>query len=387
MGLANFKRFTENWTPFRFHFKLLLLFCFITYSIDAQNDQLPILKLGDPAPQLRVSQWIKGNPVQTFKKGKIYVVEFWATWCLPCIAAMPHLSIMANKYKDEVIVLGIDILERKTTSMEKVKTFVEGMGHRMDYHVAVQDSNFMEVGWFNASGEQGIPKSFVVNGEGKLAWIGHPMHLDKILPKIMNNTWDIKAELTERKESKRLAVLDDSLRVELDMFAGNPYKQDYIGKPDSALLLINEMVKKEPKLKYADFTASHTFAALLKTDLQKAYEYGRELLAATSTYDDPPFYSIIGNIEWYSDKINLPVEIYQLAAETYQARIDRIPYPEIFNMPKHYKIMARWYWLANDKPKAIDAMQKAIDAAKSRKDFSATDLKAFEFQLQQYKKR
>jgi len=255
----------------------------------------------------------------------------------------------------------------------------------MDYHVAIQDSNFMEVGWYKASGELGIPKSFVVNGEGKLAWIGHPMQLDKILPKIVNNTWDIKAELAERKETKRLAELDDSLRFELNMFAGNAYKQDYIGKPDSALLLINEMVKKEPKLKYADFTASHTFAALLKTDLQKAYEYGRGLLAATSTYDDPPYHSIIGNIEWYSDKINLPVEIYQLGAETYQARIDRIPYPEIFNMPKYYKIMAEWYWHAKDKLKAIDAQQKAIEALKSEKDFSATDLAAFEAQLRKYK--
>jgi thiol-disulfide isomerase/thioredoxin len=369
----------------RSNFKLLTFLCLIAGPTYAQNDQSPSLILGDPVPALRVHKWLKGKPVERFEKGRIYVVEFWATWCQPCIAAMPHLSNLALKYQDRVTVIGIDILENKTTSLEKIKTFVYSMGNRMDYHVAAQESNFMEVDWYKASGELGIPKSFVVNGEGKLAWIGHPMDLDKILPKVINNTWDIKIALAERKELKRLDALDDSLRFELNMYAGDAYNQDYIGKPNSALLLINEMVKKEPKLKYRLFVASHTFASLLKTDPQRAYEYGKELLAATSNYDDPPYYSIIDNIKWYSDKINLPANIYLLGAEAYQARIDRIPYPEIFDMPKHYKQMAEWYWRANDKPKAIEGMQKGIEALKSKKDFSSADLAAFESQLRQYK--
>ena len=37
------------------------------------------LKVGDPAPALTVDKWVKGEPVKEFKKGEVYVVEFWAT--------------------------------------------------------------------------------------------------------------------------------------------------------------------------------------------------------------------------------------------------------------------------------------------------------------------
>ncbi len=396
----------------RLNFRLVLLLCTIGVSSHAQNDQAPTLNIGDPAPQLQVRRWIKGTPVQKFQKGKIYVLEFWATWCKPCIAAMPHLSALAKKYTGQVKFLGIDIYEKKTTSIEKVKAFVDSMGYLMDYRVAADGNNFMVESWLGATGEkrEGIPRTFVVNAEGKLAWIGHPKDLDKVLSKIVNNTWDIKETLAKRDFNKRLAEMDDSIRFELDRFTENRikpgssfghvddsvrlelirftnerFKSDDFGKPDSALLMINEIVRKEPKLKYAPFVAIHTFSSLLKTDLHEAYKYGKVAIT-TTTYDEPPYGFIIGEIEWYSDKLSLSSEIYQLCAEAYQAKIDQISYPEIVNMPKLYTKMAEWYWRANDKAKAIGALQKAIEALKKIKNFSVTEMDALESRLLEFKK-
>ena len=58
------------------------------------------LKVGDPAPALKVDKWVKGDEVSSFQPGHVYVVEFWATWCPPCKEAIPHLTELQHKFKD-----------------------------------------------------------------------------------------------------------------------------------------------------------------------------------------------------------------------------------------------------------------------------------------------
>lgn len=233
--------------------------------------------------------------------------------------------------------------------------------------------------------DKGIPTTFVVNADGRLAWIGHPSALEVVLRKIVNGTWDIQKELATQNENNRLAALDDSLRWELVRYSGDYYKQDYIGKPDSALLMINEIVRKEPKLKYAPYMADFTFSSMLKTNPYKAYEYGK-LVIVTPTYEEPAYSVIINDISYYSDKLNLPAEIYGLGAEAYQIEIDQLTYPELVDLPRYYYRMAVWYGKAKNKSKAIDAIQRAIQELKNEKSFSKRDMSAFELLLQQYEK-
>jgi thiol-disulfide isomerase/thioredoxin len=353
------------------------------YSSFAQNPQSVSLNIGNNAPGLRVNEWLKGNPIQAFEKGKIYVLEFWATWCKPCIAAMPHVSALARQYRNKIEVLGIDVYE-KNTPLEKIKSFMNNMGDLMDYSVAADKNKFMETYWVKASGNEGIPKTIIVNEDGKVAWIGHPKELEQVVPKILDYTWDIKQASTKWNFDKYLANLDDSLNYELMIYRGDDFKQDYIGKPDAALLAINEIIRKEPGLKYAPFIGYNTFSSLIKTNTQKAYEYGKVTMV-TPTYEAPAFEAIIGAIDSYSDKLNLPAEIYELGAEAYQMRIDQTPYQEIVNMPQYYHLMAWWYWLAKNKPKAIAAEQTAVSTLKSREFYSQSALNLYMAQLDLYK--
>jgi thiol-disulfide isomerase/thioredoxin len=359
----------------------------ITVSLHAQEVAQHQINIGDSAPPLRVRAWLKGAPLHYFKRDNVYVVEFWATWCGPCKAEMPQLTAMASEYKDKVTFIGVDVYEKKTTCLEKIKAFVDSMGNGMGYEVAAEDSNFMEADWLYASGEQihGIPISFVVNAEGRLAWIGHPTELAKVLPKIVSNTWQIKEASIKRISDIHLRELDDSLHYDLAGYIGDIETADNPRKWDSLLLMIDQMVRDEPKLRYAPRIAFYTFASLLRTDLRRAYEYGRELMV-TSTYEDPDYANIFGPITLFSTKLKLPPEIYQLGAEAYQGKIDRVVYPELVNIPKLYDQMADFYWRATDRFKAISAEQKAIDVVQSRKTFSEVDLAQYRSKLEQYKK-
>src|SRR4051812_29303183 len=59
------------------------------------------LNVGDPAPALKASQWLQGEAVPTFTPGHVYVVEFWATWCGPCLQMMPHVAELQAQYRDQ----------------------------------------------------------------------------------------------------------------------------------------------------------------------------------------------------------------------------------------------------------------------------------------------
>jgi len=315
----------------RSKFQLLLLFCLMALATWAQESPSSSFNIGDTAPPLRLHAWLKGKPVRYFRKGRLYVVEFWATWCHPCKVAMPHLSALARDYKSKVTFIGVDIYEKKTTHLEKIKSFVDSMGALMDYAVAVGDSDFMPAAWLDASGEKGIPKSFLINGEGRVAWIGHPRDLAEVLPRIVSNTWDVKAALEKRILEKHLEYLDEDESYELARFRGDP------GKPDSVLVLVHELLRKEPGLKYMPAMVANTFSALLKTNPHEAYLYGKELLAATGEH--LPYDMIYKNVEGFPTR--LPAEIYQLAAEAFQAEI-RVD-SEYLYLPDMYHRMAEMY--------------------------------------------
>jgi len=373
----------------RLRFKFLLLICVMTVVTNGQNEQLPSLNVGDPAPPLRIRDWLKGTPVQRFEKDHIYVVEFWATWCRPCKAEMPHLSALARKYKNSVTVLGINIFEAKTTTLNKIKAFVDSMGKDMDYSVAVSDSNYMENDWFSATGQiyMGIPSAFIVDREGRLAWMGHPCdHFEDALFKIVSNAWDINESLAKRNLEFRLRNLDDSVTNELE-FAPNGNFRSESWKRDSALLLIDEMAKTESLVKFTPRIAYQIFSILLRTNMVKAYEYGKKVIV-TTTYEKPAGYIIRGAIENLSKEISLTSEIYKLGIEAIQVEIDNALscYPEIKNIYKHYFRMAKWYWLVGNRSMAIETQEKAIALMKSKSDYLEIDLADYEALLRQYKK-
>lgn len=378
-------------------FILLIMLCFTNCNSKAQNTDSVALNIGDPAPPLQVSTWLKGTSFQNFEKGKLYAIEFWATWCKPCIAAMPHLSAFARNHRNQINILAIAVYEAKTP-FQKIKKFVDSMGNRMDYSVAIDKNQLMKNNWLKACGDKGIPKIIVINANGKIAWIGHPQFFEQVATKIINHQWDIHQALTERNLNRHLKELADSINRELIDYSelmndsgNNELINNYNDltsyansrKPDTVLFYINKIVQQEPGLKYHALIVYRKFYALLKINMQEALEYGRDALSASPA--NAPADDIISALKAYPSKHLLPKEMYELGAEAYQLYINQFPYPELVHIPKYYHEMAEWYWLAKNKQKAIEAEENAIHQLKSHPDFTPSALADYKAELKFYK--
>lgn len=156
------------------------------------------LTIGDFAPELSIAKWVKGSPISKFEKGKVYVVEFWATWCGPCKAAMPHLSELQKQYADRgVTIIGVTSADRKGNTQEKVEEMAASKGDAMAYTVAWDNARTTNAAYMGAAMQMYIPTAFVVDRDTRIAWVGFPDELDTVLAEVVAGKWDIDAAKSE----------------------------------------------------------------------------------------------------------------------------------------------------------------------------------------------
>ncbi len=151
------------------------------------------LQVGDKAPPISVS-WIRGGPydLQEGKGKNVFVLDFWATWCGPCRMSMPHLSELQKKYKDKGLVVIAVAMSDEPASL--VKSFIERMGDKADFAVALDKANNTARSYMAALGVNGIPYSCVIDKDGLLAWHGSPLAgLDQVVEQCLAGTYNLKA--------------------------------------------------------------------------------------------------------------------------------------------------------------------------------------------------
>jgi thiol-disulfide isomerase/thioredoxin len=196
---------------------LTVVFCVAVAAITLK----PVLALdkelgiGSKAPPLDIEHWVQdGNgffkPVTEFKGGNVYVVEFWATWCGPCIASMPHLAEVQNKYRGR----GVQIVSVSDESLDEVKDLLgqdnEQAGKTFQeitaaYSLTADPDRSVHEAYMEAAGQNGIPTSFIVGKTGQIEWIGHPMGMDEPLEAVVTDSWDrakFKSEYEMQKEAE-----------------------------------------------------------------------------------------------------------------------------------------------------------------------------------------
>ncbi|MCA9286182.1 MAG: redoxin domain-containing protein [Phycisphaerales bacterium] len=236
------------------------------------GDEQPQLKLtiGDKAPAVDISNWVKGDKVAAWDPDKIYVLEFWATWCGPCKASMPHISEMQAKYRD----YGVTFIGVSDEPMEKVGPFLAdpAWDAKTKYTMATDPDRSTHKAYMEAALQRGIPTAFVIGKGGTIEWIGHPMTLDEPMEKIVKGTWDSRAFKQ---------TFENDIKVEMEMSKRNAALRQAIKDGDWSTVMKNydELIRiapDNPQFKIAKF---ETMLSKMN-DPAAAYRYGNEILAA-----------------------------------------------------------------------------------------------------------
>jgi peroxiredoxin len=173
------------------------------------------LDVGDKAPALDIKTWVQGDPVVIADGAgkKVFVVEFWATWCGPCKESIPHLSKLAEKFKGQ----GLEVVGVSTEELDTVKEFAKD--GKFKYHVAVDNDKNTNGAYME--GVPGIPHAFVVDQQGVVVWAGHPMAgLDAVVEKVLAGKFDMaKAKQIAGMHKDLESVLTSSRGQDLDGIA------------------------------------------------------------------------------------------------------------------------------------------------------------------------
>ena len=327
-----------------------------------QDEKMKLLRIGDQAPMPHLAEILKGNTdFKAFPEGKVTVMEFWATWCGPCRAGMPHISELQKKYADQ----GLTIIGVSREQPKVVKDFLAKpeWKEKTQYTMALDDDSQTNNAYMKAARQNGIPCAFVVDQEGRVAWIGPPARMDEPLAKIVDGKWDVskaRAEFDQAEMAKQVMR-----QVSMSMREGQR-SGDYT----DTIKTLDRAMQQLPD--NSDLETMKFRLLVGPVDDQSGYELGWKLLKANR--DDS---MMLNSIAWYVlDDPAVKNRDLDFAMATAKAANEAAG----GNNAAILDTLARAYFEMGDMGSAIKFQKKAVDKADGRMVDQMTEV------LEQYRK-
>ncbi len=332
---------------FRLAFPAALLLAALAHAQDGDAPAAAkTLTVGSPAPTPDVETFVRGQQPEWFLKDKTYVIEFWATWCGPCRTSMPHLSDLAEKYKDKgVIVVGIS-----DEQVETVKNFLDKpeWQQKARYILGTDPDRSVHEAYMKAAGQNGIPTAFIVKDD-TVQWIGHPMTMDEPLAKVVAGTW--KPDEYKKSFEAEQAMAKKQMQRRAAMVAATKSKDwDAIVKMyDEDIAAADGAAKDALRVQKMQFLLAN---AKRNDD---GYKLGREIVAANIGNA-----MVLNQVAWFIlDTPKLEGRDLDFALGTAKAAVEASKGED----GSILDTLARAYWEKGDKANAVTTQKQAIQKA------------------------
>lgn len=347
------------------------------------SPQVPALDIGSSAPSLQTAQLIKGTAVPRFEPGKTYVVDFWATWCAPCKALMPHLSNLAAQYKDRVQIVSISVREEAMGDLppqevlKNVTAFVTGQGRKMNYTVMADDpAGSINKAWLIAAGEASIPRAYIVNN-GKILWIGRPDDgMEEPLRQIIEGRYDASADLLERTQEQELKAQLRRLR-EYKPLQEADESNDYAKQ----LQIYEVAFAVNPQLEKQRFGG--LFSLLVHVDPKRARDYARDKIQGSGSPKEKERWQYVAATVVLEEEIKEPA-LLDFALECAERAVAAQKEPS----SKYLHRLAAVHFARGEFSHAVQEQERALAIAQKIPEHDPVRpmvLKTFQEELEEYK--
>lgn len=152
-----------------------------SYFFDTHDDpdqQFMNELVGKKMPELSVSDWTNGQVTPAEMKGKVVLVDIWATWCGPCIASIPHNNEMYKNYKERGLVIAAVCTDEK---QDKLPAVIK------EKEIAYPVCRDPEMKTAAAYHVKGYPTYVAVDRKGIVRAIGlKPDHVEDVVKKLLD---------------------------------------------------------------------------------------------------------------------------------------------------------------------------------------------------------
>lgn len=204
-----------------------IFFFIFSYPLFSQNK----ININDKAPIIHVTDYILNTPLDKNLTNKFTVLEFWATWCKPCLKQVPHLNRLQEKFKERKDLIFISITEEKPEKVLRTLNRVPFNSIVVSDQSGKTFKDFIE----DESGNYTIPITILIDNNDIIKWYGNPSELnEEKIEKFINQN---EVKITENIEPK--IIPPDFVKPVEERLVDVAYRVTYNKQNLNSFILLN----------------------------------------------------------------------------------------------------------------------------------------------------